>query len=259
MANFIPNENSFVGFSAGPIGLMGAPTGVSATAVSGGGTLPAATYDYVITGVNETGETQGSTVATATLTAEGGVSLAWASLAGASSYRVYGRTSPEKLLTEVTGTSWQDSGTLTPGTNTPPVASSASNIAAPNAADITQAIDLTRFITGLNFSSTGNTVPVPNLSSLFEGTISGTSTAQATMDCYRDDVIDTAWTLLPRGTKGYVIISRYGGMPVHGSVCEVWPVRVTSRAMANMTSNTVETFTVTYSVPEEPAEAAIVN
>ena len=52
--------------------------------------------------------------------------------------------------------------------------------------------------------------------------------------------------------------SRYGGKPTTaGDKLEVWPVRVISRTASNMTNNTVATFTVTFSVPEEPAEDAV--
>lgn len=133
----------------------------------------------------------------------------------------------------------------------------------PTAAEIVAAIPLTAFIISINASSTGNTVPTPSLDTLFETSISGTVTAAFTADMYRDDEDDTAWETLPRRTKGYFIISRFGGsgtdaLPIAADVVEVWPVIVTSRSMANMSNNTAETFTVTCSVPQEPNEAAVV-
>jgi hypothetical protein len=138
------------------------------------------------------------------------------------------------------------------------VTATVSNIAAPSAAVINAGVDLTEFVTGLNFSAQGNVVPTPNISTLFETSIEGTSQATATMDLYRDDEVDTAWTTLPRKTKGWVIISRFGGKPGQGEKCEVWPVRVSSRTNANLTNNTVATFTVTFAVVDEPAESATV-
>jgi len=134
-------------------------------------------------------------------------------------------------------------------------------VSGPKVADFTSAIDLTHQTVSLNASSTGNTVPTPSLDTLFETSITGTSAASFSGDFYRDDVTadDLAWTTLPRGTQGYFLIARFGGKPAAaGRKCEVWPVRVTSRSMANMANNTVETFTVTCAVPVEPDEDAVV-
>lgn len=137
------------------------------------------------------------------------------------------------------------------------------DIAAPTAANVAAAVNLTGFTISLNASSQGNTVPTPSFDSLFETSTAGTSAATFSADFYRDDEEDTAWTTLPRGTRGYFIISRFGGSgtdnaPATGDAVEVWPVMVTSRTMANMSSNTVETFTATCAVIEEPAEDAAI-
>lgn len=134
---------------------------------------------------------------------------------------------------------------------------------APKVADITGAVDLTHYLTAINASATGNAVPTPAFDTLFETSIVGTSTATFTADFYRDDTTgpsgDLAWITLPRGTTGFFIIARYGGIPsTAADKCEVWPVAVLSRSMANMANNTVETFTVTCAVPDDPAEAAAV-
>ncbi len=140
---------------------------------------------------------------------------------------------------------------------------SISNISAPTAAEITAAVDLTPFVISLNASSRGNTVPTPSFDTLFETTTTGTSAATFDADFYRDDEDDDAWELLPRGTRGFFIISRFGGSgadqkPIAGDVVEVWPVSVTSRTMANMSNNTVQTFTASCAVNIEPAEDATV-
>jgi len=142
-------------------------------------------------------------------------------------------------------------------------AGSITDIEAPTAAQVAAAIDLTGFCISLNASSRGNTVPTPSFDSLFETSTAGTSAATFDADFYRDDDEDTAWETLPRGTRGFFIISRFGGsgtanLPVSGDEVEVWPVMVTSRTMANMSSNTVLTFTASCSVNVEPAEAATV-
>jgi len=138
------------------------------------------------------------------------------------------------------------------------------DLAAPTEAEIDGCTVLTPFIVSLNPSAQGNTVPTPNLDSLFETSVPGTTQASFTGDMYRDDETDTAWETLPRATSGYFIVSRFGGTgtnqkPMAGNSVEVWPVMIVSRTMAAIASNTVQTFTVTASVPEEPAEAAIVT
>lgn len=137
------------------------------------------------------------------------------------------------------------------------------NLAAPTAAQVAAATELTDFIISLTAAAQGNTVPTPRLKRLFETSIPGTSSAQFTSEMYRDDTTDTAWDMLPRDTAGVFYISRFGGtgtgkLPIATDVVEVWPVRVTSRAAGAMTSNTAQTFTLTCAVPEEPVEDAVV-
>lgn len=142
-------------------------------------------------------------------------------------------------------------------------ASSIANIHAPTAAEINAAINLTGFLISLNASSRGNTVPTPAFDTLFETTTTGTSAATFDADFYRDSAVDTAWTTFPRGTSGFFIISRFGGSgslnkPTSSDHVEIWPIAVTSRTMANMSNNTVLTFTVSCAVNIEPDENATV-
>ena len=137
------------------------------------------------------------------------------------------------------------------------------NLAAPSAAQLAAATDLTDFVISLTASAQGNAVPTPRLRRLFETTIPGTSSASFSVEMYRDNVSDVAWDLLPRDTAGVFYISRFGGLgankrPILADKVEVWEVRVVSRAGSAMSSNTAQTFTLTCSVPNEPAEAAVV-
>jgi hypothetical protein len=137
-------------------------------------------------------------------------------------------------------------------------------IDAPTEAELAQAVDLTGYIISITAQSQGNTVPTPNIDSLFETSVPGTSQASFTADMYRDDAGDTAWETLPRGVVGYFFISRFGGTgadyaPKNGEPVEVWPVRIVSRTASAMASNTAQTFTCTASVPEEPSEDAVVT
>lgn len=136
-------------------------------------------------------------------------------------------------------------------------------VAAPTAAQVADCIDLTHWCISLNASARGNTVPTPAFDSLFETSTAGTSAATFDADFYRDDEDDTAWETLTRNTRGHFIISRFGGtgtdnLPVATDKVEVWPVLITSRTMANMSSNTVLTFTASCAVLVEPAEDATV-
>jgi hypothetical protein len=136
---------------------------------------------------------------------------------------------------------------------------------APSVANIAAAIDLTSYCISLNASARGNTVPTPSFDSLFETSTAGTSAATFDADFYRDDEEDVAWETLYRGRRGHFIIARFGGSgttdnkPIATDDCEVWPVMITSRTMANMSSNTVLTFTASCAVMEEPAEDAVVG
>ncbi|MEP7036246.1 MAG: hypothetical protein ABI934_11715 [Actinomycetota bacterium] len=136
----------------------------------------------------------------------------------------------------------------------------------PTAAEVAAAVELTDFIISLTAGATGNAIPTPKLSSLFEPSIPGTSTAQFTSEMYRDSVSidDIAWNALARNVSGVFYIARFGGkgaglLPIALDHVEVWPVRVTSRMPSAMTSNTAQTFTLTCSVPREPNENALIS
>jgi hypothetical protein len=133
----------------------------------------------------------------------------------------------------------------------------------PTTTELGTAINLTPAVISINATTTGNTVATPSFDTLFETSIQGTSTATFTADMYRDTT-DTAWITLPRGTSGYIVISRFGGTganlrPAIGDKCEVWPIIVTSRAAQNLTNNTAQTFTITCAVPVQPNEAAVLT
>ncbi len=143
---------------------------------------------------------------------------------------------------------------------------------APTTAELAAATDLTCYVSSLNASAQGNTIPTPSLCSLFETSISGTSQATFSGEFYRDDYQavpgdalydDLAWKLLKRGDKGVFFISRFGGngtdsVPEAGQEVEVWPVEITSRAAGPLSSNTALMFSITCAVNTEPAENALV-
>jgi hypothetical protein len=131
----------------------------------------------------------------------------------------------------------------------------------PTVTEITAGVDLTEFLVTLDASTTGNTVPTPNFASLFETSISGTVSATFTAEFYRDDEDDLAWNTLPRATRGYFVIARFGfgganGEPAAADEVEVWPILVTARSALSLTNNEVQRFGIEAAVFQEPNEAA---
>lgn len=127
----------------------------------------------------------------------------------------------------------------------------------PKVGEINSAVDLTSYLITLNASSQGNTVPTPDLSTLFETSTLGTTQATFTADFYMDDTNNLAWDTFPRGEFGYIIVSRMEPDPGAGDDVEVWPIIVTSRTAGAMSSNTAQTFTLTCSVPRDPVETEV--
>lgn len=104
-----------------------APT--NATFTAGAGTLTTATYYYRVTALNAAGETVPSTETSLSVTGPAGVNVNWGAVTGATSYKVYGRsTGAELLVATVTAptTTWLDSGAVTPSGAMPITGTSAS-------------------------------------------------------------------------------------------------------------------------------------
>jgi hypothetical protein len=148
------------------------------------------------------------------------------------------------------------------------LAAGVSTDSAPTTTEIGNCVNLTPWLVSINASARGNVVATPSLDNKFETSTDGTLTATFEMDLYRDTT-DTAWTTLPRATAGDIIIGRFGltayvagssgpPKPTSTNKVEVWPVKVTSRAAANLTNNTAQTFTVTCAVTAVPTENATV-
>ena len=108
------------------------PTIVSASTVTGGGSLPPGTYSYSVTALAGLGqETNGSVIVTATTTTVGGVEIIWSAIPGAAGYNIYGRTAPEELIFTSTSaaTRWTDDGqSMQQATITVPVTNTTSTI-----------------------------------------------------------------------------------------------------------------------------------
>ena len=94
--------------------LMGVPSGVTATATTGG-TLTSGTYYYRVTAIDlDGGETTASSEVSATVdgVTTNAITISWTTVAGAVKYRVYGRaTGAQDQYWETTSTSYTDTGT----------------------------------------------------------------------------------------------------------------------------------------------------
>lgn len=265
MGRFIPNENTIIKFGIRDPGSLDAPTGVTATPAGTGGTVAAGTYHYKVVALKTAGGNSlpSAAVDATTTGSTSSVVVAWTAEADADGgFDVYRSTASGaflKLAHVAAGTDTvTDTGAVTPA-GVIPTKDTSSDLSMPSfAKDIEPAIDLTDLTSSFNASSQGNSVPTPSFARLFETSIIGTSQATFTADFYRDDEDDLAWDTLPRKTKGVFYVTRFGGEIIEGDEIEVWPVQVLSRAMANMANNTVVTFTLTCSVPQEPDESAVV-
>jgi hypothetical protein len=134
----------------------------------------------------------------------------------------------------------------------------------PTVTEIEAGTELTSELVTLDASTTGNTVPTPSFASLFETSISGTVSATFTAEFYRDDEDDVAWDALPRATRGYFVIARFGfsgtdGAPDAGDEVEVWPILITARSALSLTNNEVQRFGIEASVFQEPNETAAIT
>jgi hypothetical protein len=291
MGRMIPNENSWIGFAPSvTVAKLAAPVTSAVTTATTGGTIPrSTTWYYKVTAINANGETTAGTeqsLSTGAGTDTNTLSANWTTVAGATGFKIYRGVAAgqENLLIGTVGlvTTFADTGAgigstiagsttavqaaVPPLLNTTGFKQGVANIAAPSlASEIAVAVDLTGFVISITANTTGNTVPTPTLKTKFETSIQGTVGATFSADFYRDDQNDLAWVTLPRGTKGYFIISRFGGSSTTvagyvavGDVVEVWPVVVVARSASNLASNTAEVFTLQASVPVQPNESAVV-
>src|SRR5690349_19218278 len=87
---------------------------------------------------------------------------------------------------------------------------------APTTAELTAGVDLTPWLTraGLSTPSDGSTIDVAGANDRYNSTASGSYGGQPIkLTLLRDSVSgsDTAYSTLPRQTKGFLVIRRFGG------------------------------------------------
>jgi hypothetical protein len=115
-----PGMQSKLDLPAGTVAALGPPARPTLTESDTGGFLQPGTYNYRITALNANGETTPSPEATVVATVGAGVTtgsvlVVWPPMAGASGYRVYGRTpAGELFIAESPVATFTDTGSITP-------------------------------------------------------------------------------------------------------------------------------------------------
>ena len=129
------------------------------------------------------------------------------------------------------------------------------NAAAPTTAEVTAGTDLTSFIPkdGFKVGMSNNRVQGGSLDETFLDESMGTWTSQLSVDAYKDDTTDTAFTTIGvRGTTGAFVAVPHGGN-VTGSKCYVWPdVEAGSPILADTAENARQKFTAEFAVRQSP-------
>lgn len=132
---------------------------------------------------------------------------------------------------------------------------------APTTTQLNAGTDLTGFLTdgGLSTPFDGSIVDIGDMSSKFNKTAAGTFGGNPlTLEFYRDDAADTAWTTLARGVTGYIALARFGlatpGTFAVADVVDVWPIEVVTRNPADVVRNEAQRFSVECAVTNVPAE-----
>ena len=96
--------------------IVATPTGVTATAVPGGGTLPAGAYAYTVVARTPAGQTTKATsapsaAASVTVSSRSAVTISWSKVPGATDYLVYGRAvGAPAIYWTTSATTFKDSG-----------------------------------------------------------------------------------------------------------------------------------------------------
>jgi hypothetical protein len=156
-----PEHNTLSDFVFGTGTLIAAPGAPTLAAASG--TLAAAAYTYEVTAYNAVGETVGSTSASITLSATGGVAVNWSAVSGATGYKVYGRASGAiGLLADVGNVlTYTDSGAATPGA-APPATNGTGTTQFPSVIQIAGANHPLYHLDGLTITPSGATLQIVN-------------------------------------------------------------------------------------------------
>lgn len=133
--------------------------------------------------------------------------------------------------------------------------------AAPSVANITAAKNWTPFITkdGITVPSNQNMVDVAGINTVYDAQEVGSWGGGALeLTMFRDDTTETdAYDAIIYGTRGFVIISRFGPAIVASKV-EVWPAAMHEPALMQSAANEVQKFTASFAITAAPNKRAVV-
>lgn len=146
---------------------------------------------------------------------------------------------------------------------------------APTAAEINAGVRLTLQLTndGLDTPKSGKTIDIADASDLFDKTAPGSFGGNnGKLTFYRDtkSSLDLAWSTLPDGAVGYLLVARFGlaqdatgkgtpsGTATAGDRCEVWPSTVISRSPAAIADGKAQVFDCDVAFQDSPATDAVV-
>ena len=145
---------------------------------------------------------------------------------------------------------------------------SVASTAAPTVAEFTAGEDITDAIVSMSgFTFSGSKVEVPNLGSRFTPSVTGRLTAEdSSIEFYKGDdptdLEEVVRALLPRGADGYIVrVFPVDGAPAPIAAAtdvEVYPVEVMSNSVAAPTPGEAAKFTVQFSIPRQPNQAATI-
>lgn len=106
------------------------------------------------------------------------------------------------------------------------------------------------------FTLTSEKIDTPKLAKRFTGSIPGRITAEdSSMMLYTDRGGDDVRDVLPRDTKGFIVLMDSGDVP--GDLMDVWPVQV--NALTKVRAGDAATMhRVTFNITELPAEDVVI-
>jgi hypothetical protein len=154
-----------------------------------------------------------------------------------------------------------------PGTGKIRWVTTLSSTTAPTAVQINAGVDLTPWLRqdGLNRTVTANETDTADARDTFNRSDIGTYDASLEITFLRDSVSasDTAFTTLPRGTRGYLVVAPFGwdeeGLTaVALDRCEVWTAVVTALGPESEGANKAQVMKTTFALPDAPVLNAVV-
>lgn len=136
------------------------------------------------------------------------------------------------------------------------------SVADPTIAEFTTAgTDLTPYITkdGVSVPATQNLVDVGGIDDVYNPEIVGTwGGGPLELTMFRDDADETdAYDLIVYGTKGFIVISRFG-TPVAADIVEVWPVEMHEPTLMASAKDEAQKFKAAFAITAEPLMRAVV-